>query len=59
MLPALLWPLKPDTLAQWLFDFTSSTATTNSTGGNVTSASVANFPALFANGLAMTIAQMA
>ncbi|KAF9790710.1 RmlC-like cupin [Thelephora terrestris] len=42
----------------WLFDFTSGLGTTRSAGGNVTAANVANFPALFANGLAMTIGQM-
>jgi len=42
----------------WLFDFTSDLGTTRSAGGNITAASVANFPALFANGLAMTIGQM-
>jgi hypothetical protein len=43
---------------QWLFDFTSGLGTTRSMGGNITAANVANFPALFANGLAMTIGQM-
>lgn len=42
----------------WMFDFTTGFGTTRSAGGNVTSANVANFPALFANGIAMTIAQM-
>lgn len=42
----------------WLFDFTSGLGTTRNAGGNMTAANVANFPALFANGMAMTIAQM-
>jgi len=42
----------------WLFDFTSGLGTTSSAGGNVTVASVANFPALFANGMAMAVAQI-
>jgi len=42
----------------WLFDFTSGLGTTMSAGGNLTVANVANFPALFANGLAMAIGQM-
>jgi len=42
----------------WLFDFTSDLGTTRSAGGNITAANVANFPALFANGMAMTIVQM-
>jgi len=43
----------------WLFDFTSSPSTVSTAGGNITAANVANFPALFANGLAMTVGQMA
>jgi len=42
----------------WLFDFTSDLGTTRGAGGNLTSANVANFPALFANGLAMTVGRM-
>jgi len=42
----------------WLFDFTSGVGTTKNAGGNMTAANVANFPALFANGIAMTIGQM-
>ena len=53
-----LWSLKPNVSAQWLFDYTSGLGTTKSAGGNLTAANVANFPALFANGLAMTIGQM-
>ena len=53
-----LWSSKPHALVQWLFDFTSGFGTTKSAGGNVTAANVENFPALFANGMAMTIGQM-
>ena len=53
-----LWSLKSNMLTQWLFDYTSGLGTTKSAGGNLTAANVANFPALFANGLAMTIGQM-
>ena len=49
---------KPNGLSQWLFDYTSGLGTTKSAGGNLTAANVANFPALFANGLAMTVGQM-
>jgi len=42
----------------WMFDYTTGLGTTKSAGGNLTAANVANFPALFANGLAMTIGQM-
>jgi len=41
-----------------MFDFTSGLDTTVSAGGNLTLANVANFPALFANGLAMAIGQI-
>ena len=54
----LFWSPGPDRLTQWLFDYTSGLGTTKSAGGNITAANVANFPALFANGLAMTIGQM-
>jgi len=37
----------------WMFDFT--TGTIDSAGGSLSPANVANFPALFANGIAMTI----
>lgn len=53
-----LWLSTPDPLPQWLFDYTSGLETTESAGGNITVASVANFPALFANGIAMAIVQM-
>lgn len=51
-------PYPPNTLPQWLFDFTSGLGTTKNAGGSITAANVANFPALFANGIAMTIGQM-
>lgn len=54
-----LWLPGPHSSRQWLFDFTSGLGTTSSAGGNVTVANVANFPALFANGIAMAVAQMA
>jgi len=43
----------------WLFDFNAGVGTTISAGGNLTLANVANFPALFANGMAMAIGQLA
>jgi oxalate decarboxylase/phosphoglucose isomerase-like protein (cupin superfamily) len=43
----------------WLFDYNAGVGTTKSAGGNLTLANVANFPALFANGMAMAIGQMA
>jgi hypothetical protein len=46
------------TFLQWLFDFTSGMGTMRSAGGNMTAANVATFPALFANGIAMTIGHM-
>jgi len=42
----------------WVFDFTSGLGTARNAGGNMTAANVANFPALFANGMAMTIGQI-
>jgi len=42
-----------------LFDFNAGVGTARNAGGNVTVANVANFPALFANGLAMAVVQMA
>jgi oxalate decarboxylase/phosphoglucose isomerase-like protein (cupin superfamily) len=53
---ARLHVLKEST--DWLFDFTSGLGTTQTAGGNLTVANVANFPALFANGLAMAVAQI-
>lgn len=44
---------------QWLYDFTQGVGTVSSAGGNITAASITNFPALFANGIAMAIGQMA
>jgi len=43
----------------WLFDYNAGVGTTRSAGGNLTVANVANFPALFANGMAMAIGQLA
>lgn len=51
-------PSKSYALVQWVFDFTSNFSTTKSAGGNLTVATVASFPALFGNGIAMAIAQM-
>jgi len=42
----------------WLFDYNAGVGTVSGAGGNVTLANVANFPALFANGMAMAIGQM-
>lgn len=42
----------------WLFDYNAGVGTVRSAGGNLTVANVANFPALFANGMAMAIGQM-
>ena len=44
---------------QWLFDFGAGVGTATNGGGTVTVANVANFPALFANGMAMAVVQMA
>jgi len=43
----------------WLFDYNAGVGTVVSAGGNLTLANVANFPALFANNIAMAIGQMA
>ncbi|KAF9645283.1 spherulin 1a [Thelephora ganbajun] len=43
----------------WLFDYNAGVGTVRSAGGNSTLANVANFPALFANGMAMAIGHMA
>jgi len=54
----VLWSPRSHALVQWLFDFTSGLGTTSNAGGNITAANVANFPALFANGMAMAVAQI-
>jgi len=41
-----------------VFDYNAGVGTTRNAGGNLTLANVANFPALFANGLAMAVVQM-
>jgi len=43
----------------WLFDYNAGVGTVRSAGGNLTLANIANFPALFSNGMAMAIGQMA
>jgi len=43
----------------WLFDYNAGVGTTRNAGGNLTVANVANFPALFANGMALAVGQMA
>jgi len=42
-----------------LFDYNAGVGTTRNAGGNLTVATIANFPALFANGMAMAVGQMA
>jgi len=42
----------------WLFDYNAGVGTVRAAGGNLTLANIANFPALFANGVAMAIGQM-
>jgi len=44
---------------QWLFDYNAGVGTTMNAGGNLTVATIANFPALFANGMAMAVGQLA
>lgn len=43
----------------WLFDYNAGVGTTRNAGGNLTVANIANFPALFANGMALAVGQMA
>jgi len=43
----------------WLFDYNAGVGTVRNAGGNLTLANVANFPALFANNMAMAVGQMA
>jgi len=43
----------------WLFDYNAGVGTVRNAGGNLTVANVANFPALFANGMAMAVGQVA
>jgi len=42
----------------WIFDYGAGVGTTRAAGGNLTVSNVANFPALFANGMAMAIGEM-
>jgi hypothetical protein len=42
-----------------LFDYNAGVGTARNAGGNITVSSIANFPALFANGMAMAVVQMA
>ena len=43
---------------QWIFDYNAGVGTTRAAGGNLTVSNVANFPALFANGIAMAIGDL-
>lgn len=43
----------------WLFDYNAGVGTTRNAGGNLTVANIANFPALFANGMALAVGQLA
>jgi len=43
----------------WIFDYNAGVGTTRAAGGNLTVSNVANFPALFANGMALAIGDMA
>jgi len=43
----------------WMFDFNAGVGATTTAGGTLTVASIANLPALFANGMAMAIGHMA
>jgi len=43
----------------WLFDYNAGVGTVRNAGGNLTLANVANFPALFANNMAMAVGSIA
>lgn len=42
-----------------MFDYNAGVGTTRAAGGSLTVSNVANFPALFANGMALAIGDMA